>query len=239
MRLLTVLVMLATGALPAHAHWNDIDLQAADGVRLKASYISPAKPGPAVLLVHQCNMDRKSWQSIGRKLHDVGVHVLTLDLRGFGDSEGEGIRGAGGFGEFLQKSHGDVDVAFDFLAKQAGVDPSRIAAGGASCGAMLTAELATRRDLKALMLLSGPPSENAVTHIAASPELAVFAAATTGDTIAPGVDAGLKGAVAGSPHPRSTVKIYSGSEHGLPMFAKNAELEPALIGWLKQELIGD
>jgi hypothetical protein len=76
--------------------------------------------------------------------------------------------------------------------------------------------------------------ENAIAHIAATPELAVFAA-TSGDTITPGVDAALKGAVAGSPHPRSTVKIYPRSEHGLPMFAKNAELEPAL----KRELLGD
>lgn len=238
MRLLTILAILVCWALPAHAHWKDIDLKASDGVTLKASYISPAKPGPAMLLVHQCNMDRKSWQSIGKQLHDAGIHVLTLDLRGFGDSEGEGLRGAGGFGEFLQKSHGDVDLAYDFLAQQAGVDPSKIAAGGASCGAMLTAELATRRQLKALMLLSGPPSDDAVAHIATTPELAVFAAAASGDTITPDVHVTLRGAVEGSPHPRSTAKIYTGPEHGLPMFAKNAELEPALIAWLKRELVG-
>ena len=239
MRLLSLLALLVIVVLPAHAHWNDIDLEASDGVMLKASYISPAKPGPAMLLVHQCNMDRKSWQSIGKHLHDAGIHVLTIDLRGFGDSEGEGLRGTGGFDAFLGKSRGDVDLAYDFLAKQTGVDASKIAAGGASCGAMLVAGLATRRDLKALMLLSGPPGDKAVAHIAATPELAVFAAAASGDTITPGVGERLSETVEGSLHPRSIAKIYAGPEHGLPMFAKNDELEPALLGWLKRELLGD
>ena len=34
-------------------------------------------------------------------------------------------------------------------------------------------------------------------------------------------------------------KIYTGAEHGLPMFDKNADLEPALVAWLKQELLGE
>ena len=46
----------------------------------------------------------------------------------------------------------------------------------------------------------------------------------------------LRGAVEGSDHPRSTAKIYDGSEHGLLMFDKNPGLEPALVSWLKAEL---
>ena len=60
----------------------------ADGTALKATYMSPGQPGPAMLLVHQCNMDRTSWSGIASQLVDAGVHVLTLDLRGFGDSGG-------------------------------------------------------------------------------------------------------------------------------------------------------
>ena len=129
-------------------------------------------------------------------------------------------------------------MAFDYLSKQEGVDTGRMGAGGASCGAMLTADLAARRDVKALMLLSGPPSEAAVANMAAKSDLAVFAAAATGDTITAGVDKQLKGAVDGSKHPNSMAKIYDGPEHGLPMFAKNEDLEPALVSWLKMELTG-
>ena len=235
---LAAAALVALAAMPAMAGSMDVDLKAADGTMLKATYMSPGKPGPAMLLIHQCNMDRKSWSGIASQLVDAGVHVLTMDLRGFGESGGAGIREAGGFPPFLQTASGDVDMAFDYLVKQDGVDASRVAAGGASCGAMLTADLAARRDVKALMLLSGPPSEAAVANMAAKSDLAVFAAAATGDTITAGVDKQLKGAVDGSKHPNSTAKIYDGPEHGLPMFAKNADLEPALISWLKTELKG-
>ena len=75
--------------------------------------------------------------------------------------------------------------------------------------------------------------------MAATSSLAVFAAAATGDTITPGVADALKGAAMGSTHAHSTAKIYDGTEHGLPMFDKNADLEPALVTWLKNELISN
>ena len=236
---LAAAALFAAAAVPAAAGSMDVDLKAADGTMLKATYISPGEPGPAMLLIHQCNMDRKSWSGIASQLVAAGVHVLTMDLRGFGESGGAGIREAGGFPPFLQTASGDVDMAFDYLSKQDGVDSSRMAAGGASCGAMLTADLAARQDgVKALMLLSGPPSAGAVASMAARSDLAVFAAAATGDTITAGVDKKLKGAVDGSKHPNSVAKIYDGTEHGLPMFGKNADLEPALVAWLKMELVG-
>ena len=104
---------------------------------------------------------------------------------------------------------------------------------------MLTADLAARRPVKALMLLSGPPSDAAVANMASSPALAVFAAAARGDTVTPGVADALRGAVDGSGHSRSMAKIYDGPEHGLPMFDKNPDLEPALVSWLKAELLSN
>ena len=229
-------VLTLSMAAPAVAQSRDVDLTGADGTALKATYMSPGQPGPAMLLVHQCNMDRTSWSGIASQLVDAGVHVLTLDLRGFGDSGGQPVREIG-FPAFMQQAPGDVDVAFDYLLAQEGVDAERVGAGGASCGAMLTADLAARRDVEALMLLSGPPSDAAVANMASSSALAVFAAAATGDTVTPGVADALQGAVDGSGHPHSTAKIYDGPEHGLPMFDKNPDLEPALVAWLKAELL--
>ncbi len=236
---LAAAALFAMVAVPVLAGSMDVDLKAADGTMLKATYMSPGKPGPAMLLIHQCNMDRTSWKGIASQLVEAGVHVLTMDLRGFGESGGAGIREAGGFPPFLKTASGDVDLAFGYLGKQEGVDTGRMGAGGASCGAMLTADLAERnKGVRALMLLSGPPSEAAVANIAARKDLAVFAAAATGDSITPGVAEQLEDAVKGSMHKRSTAKIYDGPEHGLPMFAKNADLEPALVSWLKMELTG-
>src|SRR5215813_2211693 len=65
-----------------------VDLTAADGTNLKASFFPAAKPGPGVLLLHQCNRQRKVWDELARQLSAAGIHVLTLDLRGFGESAG-------------------------------------------------------------------------------------------------------------------------------------------------------
>ncbi len=224
--------------VPATAQSTDIDLKASDGVTLKATYTSPGRPGPAMLLIHQCNMDRSSWGGITTQLVEAGIHVLTMDLRGFGDSEGEGM--SGGFPKLLQKSSGDLDMAYAYLVSQAGVDGSRVGVGGASCGAMLTADLATRQSgITTLMLLSGPPSDAASSHIMATPGLAVFGAATEDDQIVAGVAGVIKGAIDGSKNPHSTATVLPGTEHGLPMFDKNPELEPRLISWLKTQLLSN
>ncbi len=237
--LIAATALVLTTLVPAWAKPMDVDLEAADGVTLKATYMSPGQPGPAMLLIHQCNMDRSSWSVIAPQLVEAGVHVLTMDLRGFGDSGGENFR-TSGFPAFLKTSTADVDMAYAYLVSQSGVDATRVAVGGASCGAMLTASLASRQTgVTALMLLSGPPSDEAVAHMAATSGLAVFAAATKGDTVTPGVAEKLQGAVDGSAHPHSTAMIYEGTEHGLPMFEKNADLQGALVAWLKTELLGN
>jgi dienelactone hydrolase len=214
----------------------NVELTASDGVNLQATYSSPGSPGPGMLLIHQCNMDRTSWRDMALTLVDVGVHVLTLDLRGFGNSGGEGM--SSGFETLLQNSARDADMAFEHLVSQSGVDESSVGVGGASCGGMITADLAARQDgVKALMLLSSPPSEAAVENITNTPELAVFAAATEDDPVTVGVADILRGAVDASEHPNSIAKIYTGTEHGLPMFETNQDLELQLIEWLRNELL--
>jgi len=48
------LFLFAMGTVPLAAE-RDLDLTAADGTRLKATYFPAAQPGPGVLLIHQCN----------------------------------------------------------------------------------------------------------------------------------------------------------------------------------------
>src|SRR5436853_1128475 len=66
-----------------------IDLTASDGAALKATYFAAGKPGPAVLLLHQCNRQRKIWNDLAQQLATAGINVLTLDFRGFGESSGK------------------------------------------------------------------------------------------------------------------------------------------------------
>lgn len=210
----------------AQTQKKDVDIKGSDGVNLKATYFSPGRSGPGMLLLHQCNMDRHAWDSLAQDLASAGFHVVTVDFRGYGESGGDRSQ--------RDKWAGDVDAAYAYLMAQKDVDKSRIAAGGASCGVTQSSDLATRHhDIKVLMLLSGQASDAAKTYISTTTSLPVFGAASDGDT---GAAKGIKDAVGASKNPQSTVKIYSGTEHGVPMFAKNPELEPLIVTWLKTQL---
>jgi len=215
---------------------KDVDLKAADGTDLKASYFSPGKSGPAILLLHQCNMDRHAWDGLAEELAKAGFHVLTFDFRGFGESGGRTTDAAERRTAQREKWPGDVDAAYAYLMSQKGVEKSRVAAGGASCGVTQASDLATRHhEIEALMLLSGSASPEAKTYLADNPKIAVFGAASEGDTNAA---KGIQEAVGSSKDPKSTLKIYPGTEHGVPMFAKHADLEPAIVSWLGTQVEG-
>jgi dienelactone hydrolase len=232
---LAAAVLATAAAASAETVKRDVDIKAPDGLNLRGSYFSPGRPGPAMLLLHQCNMDRRAWDGLAKDLADAGIHVLTIDFRTFGESGGEKVS----FPVLAQtvipqKFPGDVDAAYAFLLEQKGVDRSRIAAGGASCGVTQSSDLVSRRpEIKTLMVLSGIPSDDAKAYIAKTNGLAVFGAASEGDAQAA---AGIKAEVAASKNPKSVLKMYSGTEHGVPMFGKNPELEPMIVAWLTAEL---
>src|SRR5215472_14566626 len=229
-------LMLSLG-LAAQSQKKDVDIKAEDGSTLKASYYSPGKPGPAILLLHQCNMDRHAWDGLAQDLANAGFHVLTFDFRGFGESGGGRQTDAAARTAMREKWPGDVDSVYTYLTAQKGVDKSRLAAGGASCGVTQASDLATRHhEIKALVLLSGSASDAAKAYLTATPMFAVFGAASEGDTNAA---KGIKAAVESSKNPKSQLKIYSGTEHGVPMFAKNPDLEPMIITWLKGQVTGN
>ena len=222
--------------LGAEVQKKDVDIKAPDGANLKGSYFSPGRRGPAILLLHQCNMDRHAWDGLAKDLAASGFHVLAIDYRGYGDS-GEHFANPDDRRKAMQeKWPGDIDAAYAFLLEQKGVDKARIAAGGASCGVTQSSNLATRHhEIRALMLLSGVASDEARAYISSTPSIPVFGAASEGDTNAA---KGIKEAVGASKNPHSTVKIYAGTEHGVPMFAKNADLEPMIVSWLNAQLAG-
>ena len=232
------LVLVAAAVAVGFAASSPVDITSADGVVLKGSYYDPGQPGPAMLLVHQCNMDRTSWESLAGSLSDAGIHVLTFDLRGFGETPGEGLVSPESFPRLMQQSPPDVDAAYAYLLAQDGVDAARVGVGGASCGVALTSDLAVRNPgIKAFMALSGFPSDAAKSHIAMTSSLAVFGAAADADDLTPGVHEVIQAAVDGSQNPQSMAKIYGGTEHGLPMFAKNPDLEPAIVSWITEQLL--
>jgi predicted alpha/beta hydrolase len=137
-----------------------IDLKTTEGLHLKATFFAAAARGPGVLLLHQVNRDRKSWEGVAVRLTAAGVNTLTLDMRGIGESGGtrwEKLSDA----ELDNHWRGwpeDVDTALDFLRSQPGVNREVIGLGGAGLLGVDNAVEAARRHpawVKSLALMSG------------------------------------------------------------------------------------
>lgn len=213
---------------------QDISITAGDGFVLKGTHYSPGKRGPAVLLLHQCNSDRKSWDQLATDLTNAGMHVLALDFRGYGESGPPVTDQQQRRTMMTEKWPGDVEAAFAILQSLEGVDRSRIAVGGASCGVTQASILAPKRkDVQALVLLSGSASAEGRAYLTATPGVAVFGAAAENDGNAAKA---IGEAVSASKNPQSVSRIVKGSAHGVPMFAETPDLEPAIVEWLKARL---
>src|SRR5206468_2151255 len=109
-----------------------VDLKAPDGAVLKASYFPAAKPGPGVLLVHQSNRTRDSWDGLARQLAAAGINTLTIDMRGFGESGAPYTKLTDAERAKARTMWpSDVDTAFQYLVSQPGVRRDVIGVGGA------------------------------------------------------------------------------------------------------------
>jgi pimeloyl-ACP methyl ester carboxylesterase len=151
-----------------------VDLKAADGTILKASYFAAAKPGPGVLLFHQNNRSRTSWDDVSRQLAAAGINTLAVDGRGHGESGGTR-------GDAIKKTSADMETFFQFLISQPGVQRDVIGLAGAGSYGVINA-LETARlhpaGIKSLVMLSGdsfPPGIEFLHQASQLPELFVVA----------------------------------------------------------------
>ena len=238
-----------------------VDLKAADGTPLKATYFVATKPGPGVLLLHQINRDRTSWDSVARQLAAAGINTLTLDMRGHGESGGtpweklprtEANQHWRGWPE-------DAEAGFQFLSSQPEVRRDVIGIGGAGLlGVDNAVETARHHDgqIKSLALLSGETFRDGLQflHQASQlPELFVFSDA---DEYPPTQDA-MKLLYVTASSPSKKLVHYSEAEdapwlwyepfdvgrvpakggHGTDMFQLHRELPGIIVQWFVTTLI--
>ena len=218
---------------------SDVDLTSPDGTRLRATFFPAAKPGPGVLLLHQCNRQRKVWDDLARKLSASGLNVLTVDFRGFGQSAGtpldkltpEQIQEV-----FDKKFPSDVDTAYSYLASQASVTPSIMAAGGASCGVNQSVLLASRRpEVKALVLLSEGTGRPGREFLRKNPNLPLFAAVADDDPD-PGVVEFMEWIYSFSANPIDKFGHFPKGGHGVELFDLHKDLPGDIVSWLDNAL---
>jgi hypothetical protein len=236
------LTITASGEGPKSAS-RGVDLKAPDGTILKASYFAAAKPGPGVLLFHQSNRTRKSWEDIARQLAGVGINALTVD------TDPKRTR--------KQRWPGDLDAAFEFLISQPGVNRDVVGIGGAGVlGVEDSVETARRHpaEVKSLVLLSGETeSLDFLRQASQLPELFVVA---DNDEYPPIVEAmELLYVTASSPsrkfvhysasheapwlwyEPFDIGRVPAGGGHGTDMFKVHPELPGIIVDWFVTTLI--
>src|SRR5215469_10859159 len=195
------------------------DLTAADGIKLKVSFFAAAKPGPGVLLLHQCNRQRKIWDGLALQLVAAGINVLTLDLRGFGESGDDPLaKLTPQQAQAVQaKWPADIDVAFQHLQTQPGVQKDVIGVGGASCGVNNSVQTARRHpEVKSLVLLSGNTDMNGREFLRKAGGPPAFFAVADDDEFPPSV-AAIEWMYALESNPGKKFMHYAIGGHGADM----------------------
>lgn len=239
MRLLILLLIFASSAAAAPPDARDVDIIAADGTALKATFFAAARPGPAVLLMHMCITTRTSWAPVAEQLRAAGISALTIDNRGFGESGGP--RFESGTPEVQRQLNeqwpGDFDAAFAWLVNQPGVDKSRIGLGGASCGVHNAVRLASRHpEVRALVLLAGGTDAAGMKYLDANAWLPMFTAAAADDEFDSQAPQLMRWFAEVSGNPRNRFVGFTDGRHGTEIFGPHPELPRQIVAWLVDTL---
>lgn len=217
---------------------RDIVLTTSDGTKLKATYFAAGKPGPGILLMHQCNRDRTMWKDVAPKLAAGGMNVLTLDFRGFGESGGpraNEVPQQEAQQIVAERWPGDVDAAYQFLISQPGVKKDVIGAGGASCGVNQSIQLARRHpEVKSLVLLSGGTNPEGRRFLKSANGIPLFGSAADNDG---GVVEIMEWLLSTSPNTGNKFQHYKSGGHGVEMFAPHPELIGMIVDWYDTTLL--
>jgi len=236
--LLVALMLSAVCAAQQPPAPHVVDLTATDGTKLKATFFSAGKPGPGVLLLHQCNGQRKGWDGLATQLAAAGISVLTLDYRGYGESEGKAPKDLPqdeAMKVLNEKWPQDVDVAYSYLVSQPGVNAHVIGAGGASCGVNLAIHLAGRHpQVQTLVLLSGNADRDGRAFLSKSGKMPMLLSAAKDDA---GAVELMEWLYSLSTNPGSKIVEYPNGGHGVDMFAANQDLPVLIVQWYVQTLV--
>jgi dienelactone hydrolase len=239
-RVLSFLLCAFSGGVSAWAAERAVDLTAADGTKLKATYFAAAKPGPGVLLLHQCNRQRKIWDGLAQQLAAAGINVLTLDYRGYGESGGDRfdkLPPQQAAQTQAEKWPGDIDVAFQYLVSQSGVKRDTIGVGGASCGVNNSIQTARRHtEVKSLVLLSGNTDLKGRQFLRESTKLPVFFAVADDDEFPPSIVA-IEWLYSLDADPEKKFVHVATGGHGADMFKVHPDMPGQIVDWYVTTLI--
>lgn len=237
----------ASVANPSSSDAQTVKIESADKALLIGTFLAAEKANsPALLLLHQWQSDRHSYDDFAKRMQAKGFNVLSIDGRGFGESkktaDGKPIAPVR-TDAAVKAMLGDVDAAFAYLTRQKNVDPAKIGIVGASYGSSLALIYAADHPNVAAVALLSPglnyfgnmPTEPAVKRYGERP---LFLVAAEDDVESAECVRQLFKA-----DKAARQMIYPSGGHGTELFkvpATNGRpiLSAALYNFLDQVLIG-
>lgn len=258
MKRLSIFAALLCSLCAAAQNARDVDFTAADGTKLKGTFyaantngkpgapgapgvgVTATKPVPAVMLLHMCNTNRKSWAPVAEQLSAAGISALTVDNRGFGESGGPRAENATPEvqQEVQQKWPGDFDTEFAWLLQQPGVDKNRIGAGGGSCGVNNVVQLARRHpEIRTLVLLAGPTDVAGINYLRQNAWIPLFTAAAADDEYSSHAPQLMQWMAEVTGNSRNKFVGFQNGRHGTEIFGPHPELPKQIVAFYVDTLL--
>ncbi|MFN2622242.1 MAG: hypothetical protein ABR611_05295 [Chthoniobacterales bacterium] len=246
--------VLIASAAEKNSAVRNADIKSPDGTVLKGTYFAAAKPGPGLLLYHQGNRTRESWDNVASELAEAGINVLTMDSRAHGESGGTADN------YFKTAWASDLELAFQYLSSQPGVNPKLIGAGGAGNLGVETAVETARRhpaEIKSLVMISGEADRSGSEFLHQASQLPELFIADDTDEYMP-IQEAMKLLYVSASSPNKKLVYYSQAEeapwlwyetfrdngkvaahggHGTDMFKAHPELAGIVVRWLVTTLV--
>ena len=254
--LVLAVFLLVVSAHAAHAQQSQapaphtVDLKSTDGTLLKATFFPAAKPGPGVLLFHQSNRTRTSWDDVLASWRPrASIRSPSMNAV---SAKAAAKRGAGDVHDV------DLDTAFAYLVSQPGVQRDVIGAGGAGwLGVDNSVETAHRHpaQVKSLVLISGETLLPQLRFLRQASQLPGLFVVSDDDEYPPTVEA-MEWLYDCSASPEKQFIHYVGprgpwlwyetsdvskvpatGSHGTDLFQRHAELPGTIVDWFVTTLI--
>jgi esterase/lipase len=223
--LLLILAVFLFGCAKQQLKPGDLWINTDDGFRLKATMLE-AEGDKAVILLHMLDNDRSDWTLLAKKLNDNGLTVLSLDLRGNGESEGNWRKFST---EDFNNMVNDAAAAKKTLNKEGKTSISIV---GASIGANIAFKYAASdADIKSVVLLSPGINYKGI-DIAAdidSFDRPVLIAVSMEDIYPYNSSNIMYDRLSG----QSELLVEKNLGHGTDMLAKSEELQEKIVEFLK------
>ena len=148
---------LGRARTPVETDAEDVFLRTEDGVRIHAYWLAGEeddRPADrAILFLHGNGGDATRRLPNAARLRDLGAHVLLLDYRGYGKSDGRPDEAG---------VYADARAALDHLTKDRGLPEDRIVVFGRSLGGAVAIDVVRDRGFAGLVVESTFPSIAAI-----------------------------------------------------------------------------